>query len=467
MARKRDALDFLMVVAAVVADGLAVWGGFWIAAFLRFHSGLIPMFHDGYPDPSIYSYGALIGMLLIIFIFRNLELYRRPQTGSFVDIIPRLVRAIGLGILVSMVLAFVVHTEPQVSRVVVGLSFGSILLFVLIERYVLFQVELRIAKRQKSLTRLLVVGTDEVAIRLRTAVEQEPRLRTKVVGFVSTGREVLVPQALIAGSLDDIDSILDLYVVNQVVVADTSLGQEQRMEIFLYCDKKMIDFRMVPSVFGVLTSKVEVSNLAGVSVIGLGKWPLDYFWNRLRKRCLDIVGAGIGLLISGPIILCAAWLIKKQSPGPVFYGQERCGEEGRLFRIFKLRTMHPDAEEKTGPVWASADDDRRIPVGRFLRSYNLDELPQFWNVLRGEMSLVGPRPERPFFVAQFKEDIGRYMWRHAIKPGMTGWAQVNGFRGNSSIQERLKYDLYYLENWSLSFDLKIIARTFFCRKNAY
>jgi lipopolysaccharide/colanic/teichoic acid biosynthesis glycosyltransferase len=151
----------------------------------------------------------------------------------------------------------------------------------------------------------------------------------------------------------------------------------------------------------------------------------------------------------------------------VFFHQERCGEGGKAFRIVKLRTMRTDAEEATGPVWARPDDPRRTRIGAWLRAHNLDELPQFWNVLKGEMSLVGPRPERPHFVEQFKDDISRYMWRHASKPGITGWAQVNGLRGNTSIRDRIQYDLYYLENWSLALDFKIIVKTFFARQNAY
>ena len=172
-------------------------------------------------------------------------------------------------------------------------------------------------------------------------------------------------------------------------------------------------------------------------------------------------------MLTAPIIAIAGVCIKRTSPGPVFYRQERCGETGRPFTIYKLRTMHVDAERQTGPVWAVADDPRRTAVGAYLRRHNLDELPQLWNVLKGDMSLVGPRPERPHFVEQFKEDIGRYMWRHVSKPGMTGWAQVNGLRGHTSIEERIKYDLYYLENWSLAFDVKILLRTVFAGKNAY
>ena len=175
----------------------------------------------------------------------------------------------------------------------------------------------------------------------------------------------------------------------------------------------------------------------------------------------------MGLLLSAPVIAAAAVAIKRSSPGPVFYRQERCGENGRSFFLVKLRTMRMDAEAETGPVWTTEDDPRRTRVGAVLRRYNLDELPQFWNVLKGEMSLVGPRPERPHFVDIFKEDVSRYMWRHVAKPGITGWAQVNGLRGNTDIRERITFDLYYLEHWSLAFDFKILARTFFARRNAY
>ena len=185
------------------------------------------------------------------------------------------------------------------------------------------------------------------------------------------------------------------------------------------------------------------------------------------KRGEDIIGATIALLLSSPIIILAAIMIKRASPGPIFYKQERCGENGKNFNLYKLRTMQIDAEENSGPVFTAENDPRTTKIGALLRKTNLDELPQLWNVLKGEMSMVGPRPERPHFVEKFKTDINKYMWRHVSKPGMTGWAQVNGLRGNTSIEDRIKYDLYYLENWSLTFDFKILVRTLFANKNAY
>jgi exopolysaccharide biosynthesis polyprenyl glycosylphosphotransferase len=212
---------------------------------------------------------------------------------------------------------------------------------------------------------------------------------------------------------------------------------------------------------------MDMQSLNDIPLLGIGKWPLDLFWNRVLKRAEDIIVSAVGLVVSSPVIAVAAIFIKKSSPGPVFYKQERCGEDNKAFNLYKLRTMPVEAEKETGPVWTVEDDPRCTSACSFLRRHNLDELPQLWNVLTGDMSIVGPRPERPHFVEKFKANVGRYMLRHVSKPGMTGWAQVNGLRGNTSIEERIKYDLYYLENWSLAFDLKIMLRTFFAKENAY
>ncbi len=467
--RTRDTFDVMCSSAAVVADALAVYAGFLLATWIRFNSGLIPMFHDGYPPMIRYIYGGGIATLLFLFIFRSLGLYVRPQIGTFGDKIPRLVRAIGLGIFLAMALAFIIRTEPPFSRITVGISFFSVIALVAVERFILFRIELRLAKRRELVNRVMIIGTDSVAAHLRRALEHEPRLRSRVVGFLRTGNEE--PDAAVAemikGRVADLEGIIDRGEVDEVILADPSLPHSRMVQIMLYCERGLVSFRLVPDLFGMLTSRVSLQQVGDVPLLGVDKWPLDYFWNRMAKRAEDLVGSFIGLVLSVPVIAVAAPLIKRSSPGPVFYRQERCGERGNPFIIYKLRTMRESAEEGSGPVWATADDPRRTRIGAFLRRYNLDELPQFWNVLKGEMSLVGPRPERPHFVEQFKEDISKYMWRHVSKPGMTGWAQVNGLRGNTSISERIKYDLYYLENWSLAFDFKILAKTLFSRENAY
>ncbi len=207
--------------------------------------------------------------------------------------------------------------------------------------------------------------------------------------------------------------------------------------------------------------------VAGVPVMGVSGLRYDHYHNRIAKRTVDIVGALVGLILSGPVILVSMFLIKRESPGPAFYKQVRLGMRGRPFEMIKLRTMKLDAEKHSGPKWAVAGDDRRLKIGAFLRKTNLDETPQFWNVLVGEMSLVGPRPERPEFVEEFTRTVRHYNLRHSCRPGLTGWAAINGLRGNTSLVDRIEYDLFYIENWTILLDFQIMAMTFFPPKNAY
>ncbi len=455
----------------LAGDALAVFTGFELAVWIRFHSGWIPLKDETLPPADLYVYAGIVMTLLFCFIFQSLGLYTRPQLGTFSERIPRLIRATGIGILLATVLAFAIGTKPPLSRTTIALSFVTISALLLIIRALLFRVEILLARGKRTSNHVVILGTDTVSARLRAALENEPRLRTRVVAFLSVGDETSdpeIPGELIQGSVYDLNRVIQGGQVNQVILSSPGNLPHNRMaEIILECERSMIAFNFVPDLFRLLTINMEVQNVDGIPILGTAKWPLDLFWNRVAKRMEDIVGSAAGLLFSAPVIAVAALLIKITSPGPIFFKQERCGEKGRRFNIYKLRTMRIDAEDKTGPVWAVENDPRRTRIGAFLRAHNIDELPQFWNVLKGDMSLVGPRPERPHFVEQFKEDISRYMWRHFSRPGVTGWAQVNGLRGNTSISDRVNYDLYYLENWSLSLDFKIIARTFFARSNAY
>lgn len=468
--RVRDTMDALSSGLAVAADALAIGGGFLAAIWLRFNSGLIPV--DSWPPNLyfLYGWGAAVATIIFLFIFRSLGLYIRPQSGSFSSRIPRIIRAIGISLLLTTALAFAFRTEPPISRLTIGLSFGTILTLVLIERAFLFRLEINMARRGLQNKRILIVGTDSVAAHLKRGLESDPRLRSKVVGFIKTGpgeNDPSLPGYLIRGELQDLDAILDTHPADQIILSDSNIGHQRVLEIILACERNLITFNMVPDMFRIMTGSMDMQTIDDIPLLGVSRWPLDYFWNRLLKRLEDVCGSFLGLLLIAPFLAIMAILVKRSSPGPVFYKQKRCGENGRQFSIYKLRTMHADAEKNTGPVWTAENDPRRTRIGSFLRRTNIDELPQLWNVLRGDMSLVGPRPERPHFVEKFKDDIDRYMWRHVSKPGMTGWAQVNGLRGNTSIEERIKYDLYYLENWSLSFDFKILIRTFSANKNAY
>jgi exopolysaccharide biosynthesis polyprenyl glycosylphosphotransferase len=225
---------------------------------------------------------------------------------------------------------------------------------------------------------------------------------------------------------------------------------------------------VVPDLLQFIALRARLENLDGVPIISLNDVPLRGF-NSILKRAIDAcISAGALLGLSVPFGIIAA-IIKHTSPGPVFYKQERMGLDGKAFQVYKFRSMYPGAEDETGPIWARDDDPRCTPVGRWLRRMDFDELPQLWNVLRGDMSIVGPRPERPYFVEQFKHRIPQYMLRHKVKAGITGWAQVNGWRGNTSLEKRIEYDLYYIENWSVTLDIKIMCLTVLrgLQKHAY
>jgi len=469
--KKRDSLDVMFSTAAVICDATAIFGGLMFATWLRFSSGLIALRHDSPANLyELYLGGTAVATLIFLFVFYYKKLFVRPQTGSFIDKIPRLAKSTAIGTFVTAVFAFAMQNEVDFARLVIGMSLFSIFFFVLLERYILFRIEWNMARHSNQKSNVLILGTDSVALHVKHTLKNEPMLRTQVAGFLSTCLDTPHPEISadsIKGDIDELSSHIKDMQIDEIILTDSRLNHDRIVKILLLCERNLIKFKMVPDLFRIMTTSMDVQSLDDIPLLGISTWPLDQFWNRLLKRIEDTIGALVGLIISAPVICVAAILIKRSSPGPVFYCQERCGENGNSFTLYKLRTMPVDAESKSGPVWTVENDSRRTGIGSILRRLNLDELPQFWNVLCGHMSLVGPRPERPHFVEQFKEDIGRYMWRHVSKPGLTGWAQVNGLRGNTDLKERIKYDLFYLENWSLAFDFKILVKTLFARTNAY
>jgi Undecaprenyl-phosphate glucose phosphotransferase len=271
------------------------------------------------------------------------------------------------------------------------------------------------------------------------------------VGEKVEGREVL-------GGYAAVTQILAEHRADQLFVALPMEAHHELLKILNAIEGELVDVRVVPDVLQFVTLRSVVEELEGLPVVSLAQSPITG-WSRIAKRGMDIVCATVGLLVLSPVLGLIAVAIRLGSPGPVLFRQERMGLDGRSFQMYKFRSMRDDAEAETGPVWASDGDCRRTGLGRLLRRFSLDELPQLWNVLRGEMSLVGPRPERPFFVHQFKTLIPQYMLRHKVKSGMTGWAQVNGLRGNTSLEKRIEYDLYYIQNWSIALDVKIVLLT--------
>lgn len=274
----------------------------------------------------------------------------------------------------------------------------------------------------------------------------------------------------VLGTISQLDSILELNTLDEIAIT-LGLGEYTKLEdIVSSCEKSGVHTKFIPDYNNVIPTRPYTEDLQGLPVINIRHVPLNGLLNKTIKRAVDIFGALVGIVVFSPIMLVTAAIIKLTSPGPLIYCQERVGLHNRTFKMYKFRSMEvqPPAAEKS--KWTTPNDSRVTPIGRFIRKTSIDEMPQFFNVLMGNMSLVGPRPERPFFVERFKEEIPRYMIKHQVRPGMTGWAQVNGYRGDTSITRRIEHDLYYIENWTMGLDFKILFLTFFkgfINKNAY
>lgn len=274
----------------------------------------------------------------------------------------------------------------------------------------------------------------------------------------------------VIGTIDNLQEILDLNVLDEIAITLALRQYERLKEIVHICEKSGVHTKFIPDYYGVIPTIPYMEDVAGMPVINIRHVPLTELYNAIIKRTVDIVGALVGIVLFSPVMLLAAAAVKLTSPGPVIFCQERVGMHQRKFRMYKFRSMRLQVDEEERKEWTTKCDPRVTAVGRLIRKTSIDETPQFFNILKGDMSLVGPRPERPFFVEKFREEIPHYMIKHQVRPGLTGWAQVNGLRGDTSIEQRIECDLYYIENWTLGFDIKIMLLTIFrgfINKNAY
>lgn len=462
---KRRSFQTLMMGAG---DILALFLSFLTTYWFRFSEVLIPAPH-GIPPFSEYLRALPIVILVYLWVFHSYRLYELGRHIRRVEEIFIVLKGVGLGSLLLMAVTFF-YREFTYSRLflVFLCLFASI--YVSGFRYVMIQWMYRLKREAKDVRRVLIVGANRNARNLIEWAKQNPHFGHRVEGVLAQDGE-LVGKHLegipIIGTLEQCDQVVERMHLDEVIVADPGLPKEKITDLLLRCEDGFVSFKVAADLYGIVTSNLDVEYIGAVPLLGLRSLPLDDAWNRFLKRSFDLVVASNLFILTGSVWILASLVVKLTDGGSVFYRQERVGQDGKKFMLYKFRTMRPDAERDSGPVWTKQGDERCTAVGKLLRRFNIDELPQLWNVLRGDMSLVGPRPERPHFVNQFRDEIPRYMTRHKIKSGITGWAQVNGLRGNTSLQERIKYDLYYAENWSLLFDLEILFMTLFAFKNAY
>ena len=466
-----------MIIQSVIDGGIGVTM-FLAAYWLRFETGLVPAPKGQPPIESYMQLAPFIGLLLPFGLWLQ-GAYRHERIRSRVDdffavLIGGLI-AVVLGLAGTLVFqAYFVSAELKDQGVyeVSRLVWAGFLALCVVCAYAA-RASVRSALEQQwregvGLKRILVAGTGEVARHVVDKVLHHRGLGYRIVGFVddrASDRHGYRGLPLL-GALTDVADILRRERIDELYVA-LSLDEHVKMlELIEVANREFVDVKVVPDLMQVIALRARLEELDGVPIISINDVPLQGL-NSLIKRTIDIGIATVSLVFLSLPFAAIAALIKATSPGPVFYRQERMGLDGRPFRVYKFRSMFEDAERETGPVWARPDDPRRTPVGRVLRKLSLDELPQLWNVIRGDMSLVGPRPERPFFVEQFRQRVPQYMLRHKVRSGLTGWAQVNGWRGDTSIEKRIEYDLYYIENWSVALDFKImwltVLRVFFHR----
>ena len=354
--------------------------------------------------------------------------------------------------------------QPPLSRVYAALATVSAMSGLYAWRRLLYAYLRQGAVARKLRQRILMVGWTPYAQRLKDIIGRDPLHPYEVVCCVPApdrNFEQAPPESIQrASSYDEIGRLVETLAPDIVLVADVNLTPKHWEALASLCEKELVQFKVVPSYFTILVSGLNLGTISGIPILGVSRLPLDCMFNKLMKRLLDIVGAVVGLLLSAPLIALFGALVYLESPGPILYRQRRLGRNGKTFDMFKLRSMRLDAEKDGKVGWSTKDDPRRLRIGTFMRKWNIDETPQFWNVLKGEMSLVGPRPERPELIRNFKHDVPHYNVRHTVKPGITGWAQVNGLRGDTDLAERISHDLYYVEHWNLFFDLQMMFLTF-------
>jgi Undecaprenyl-phosphate glucose phosphotransferase len=441
----------------MLAGDLLVVAVCWLLAYvIRFYVLGPPLRSE---IPPLYPYLLMLLPILVVWgvSFGAFDLYRPRRIASHLSEAADLAKASSLGALVLVAVMTFLFREYEYSRVVIVYFWLLSIAAVWLARGT-FREALRFARRRGyNLRYAVVVGDGDLAATVVSRLVARTDVGIEVLGVVGDDKERM-GGARRLGGYSDLRAVLDAHVVDHVILALVHEDYGRLGGLLEAVGDEPVTIHVVPDLFRFASLRGGVEEFEGMPFIHLRDSPL-HGWSQVTKRAFDLVFSCALLIGLAPVLLLLGLGVKLTSRGPVFYRQERMGLDGQRFRMLKLRTMRVDAEAGTGPIWATEDDPRRVPYGALLRRLSLDELPQLVNVLRGEMSVVGPRPERPFFVEQFRRTVPGYMLRHKVKSGVTGWAQVNGLRGNTSLEKRIQYDLEYIERWSLWLDVKIIALT--------
>ncbi|HTX99921.1 MAG TPA: undecaprenyl-phosphate glucose phosphotransferase [Bacteroidota bacterium] len=454
--------DILLPLLSVLSDGIAIEAAFLFSYAFRFRTTLFTWlgFHEEIPPPfENYLLTSIVVVGVWLLLLQSRQMYRTRRNVILTDELLVIFRVVSFGMLLLMGAAFM-YRQFSYSRSFVAILWATSIAFLFIGRTIINVGERALYRRGIHLQRAIILGTSPPAPEVFLRLHRHASFGFNILGYFAkeSSKDEGLRNASWLGPLAAAPDFIRSHDVERVFIAVPHEEKSALMDLVHSCEGMNVEFMMVPDMLDQVTSHVHLNELEGIPFLRLKGIPFTP-WGRITKRAFDLAVSSVLMLFFLPLFALIALAVKLSSRGPIFFRQQRLGLDGRLFTMHKFRSMRVDAEQQTGPVWAKEHDPRRTAIGVLLRKTSMDELPQLFDVFRGDMSLVGPRPERPFFVDQFKHLVPQYLDRHRVKAGMTGWAQVNGLRGDTSLEERIKFDLYYIENWSLAFDIKILLMT--------
>lgn len=443
-----------------------------LAWYIKFESGIIKMEPGtGYHSMETYFtalYFIVPGYVLLYYIFHLYTPKRAAgRKGEFYNI----VKANTVGMILFIGALYIINL-PSFSRSMIFIFYGLNILMTTFVRNVIYTCLRLMRKQGYNVKYILLVGYSRAAEEYINRIRVNPQWGYVVRGILDdkVPRGTMYKGIKVLGRIDNLFVILPESHLDEIAVTLALEDYGRLEEIVSLCEKSGVHTKFIPDYNSVIPSSPYMEDLLGLPVINIRHVPLTNTLNLISKRIIDIVGSIVAIIISSPVMLFTAIAVKVTSPGPIIFSQERVGLHNKSFHMYKFRSMEMQKKSAEQKAWTTKNDPRVTQVGRFIRRTSIDELPQLFNILKGDMSLVGPRPERPLFVEKFREEIPRYMIKHQVRPGLTGWAQINGYRGDTSIRKRIEYDLYYIENWTMGFDIKILFLTIFkgfINKNAY
>ena len=426
-------------------DAGIIGAAYFFSWYLRFKSGFFVQDAGVLPAKTYFSALFLIipGYLLLYSIF---QLYMPRRVKSYRKELMDIIRANGIGFMIFILVLYFIKQE-HFSRQMLCIFFFINIPLEFASRYLIRRILWKMRKQGLNQKHILMIGESQMAEQYMDRLRENPKWGYQVFAHLKDEEKL--------------ERILEGNELDEVVIALRAEDYGKLERIVDVCEKAGVHTKMIPDFGNVISTRPYIEDVQGIPVIHVRRVPLNIMRNRAAKRAVDLIGATVAIILFSPVMLLTVLVVALTEEGSVIYRQERVGLHNQVFYMYKFRSMIMQDEEKEKAEWSTRNDPRITPVGKLIRRTSIDELPQLFNVLKGEMSLVGPRPERPQFVQKFRDEIPRYMVKHQVRPGMTGWAQINGYRGNTSIEKRIEYDLYYIENWTMVFDMKILILTIF------